>query len=290
MQDFGQKEEISPPTTRKESVRFVVDGHVHLYSVEKASAQVRRACRRLAAMAHEGDHHRIIPTLIVLNTVKFDVFASLYGSAPTRGEHGFVKAGDEYGLWLLDEGVEKGLLIGGAQIAAREGFEVLAVGCNVPPRKQQAAVDIIEYILAAGGLPVLPWAFGKWIGGRGQEIARILGGEYGTALLLGDNALRPTSSPKPRPFRLAEEMHKPILPGSDPLPLDGDERRIGSYGFEIDGQLSFEAPVSSFLCILRQARRQPRTIGRRLGMVASLAKQLRIRIAKPVETTVRLDK
>ena len=290
MQDFGQKEEIGSAATRKESVRFVVDGHVHLYSFEEAPAQVREGCSNLVALARQSDHHRIIPTLIVLNTAKFDVFTRLYGSAPIRGELGFVKAGDEYGLWLLDEGEEKGLLIGGAQIAAREGFEVLAVGCDLPPREQQAAVDVIEDILAAGGLPVLPWAFGKWIGGRGQEIDRILSGEYGKALYLGDNALRPTPSPIPRQFQIAEEMDKPILPGSDPLPLDGDERRIGSYGFEIDGQLSFKAPVSSFLYTLRQARRQPRTVGRRLGMVAALAKQLRIRIAKPIEPTVRLAK
>ena len=82
-------------------------------------------------------------------------------------------------------------------------------------------------------------------------------------------------------FRLAEERESPVLPGSDPLPLDGDDGRIGSYGFEIDGPMSNGAPVSSFLHELAQVHRQPRIIGRRLGWMGSLLMQLRIRIEKP---------
>jgi hypothetical protein len=263
-----------------ECVRFAVDGHVHLYTAETAASRVKNACRNLLERVRGTDQRRVLPTLLVLDTSRFEVFSRLYESAPRQGNNGFVKAADEYGLFMVENGLVTGLLVGGVQIAACEGFEVLGIGCNVPIQDNLATGKIVADILAAGGMPVLPWAFGKWVGARGRKVIRLLGSDDGRSILLGDNALRPMPSPRPRQFRLAEEMEKPILPGSDPLPLDGDATRIGSYGFELDGNLCSSEPISSFLRELTNMRRQPTTIGRRLGWTASLLTQLKLRFAK----------
>jgi hypothetical protein len=261
--------------------RFVVDGHVHFYTAEAAIAQAMSACGRLVSRAIDGRRQPVMPVLLVLDTARFSVFSTMYQSAPDSGVDGVIKAPDGYGLLLLDSGEIVGMLVGGVQIAVREGFEVLGIGCDIPIRDQQAVEEVIAEILGQNCLAVLPWAFGKWFGARGRGILELLEGERGASIVLGDNALRPAPTPWPRQFRLANEMGKPVLPGSDPLPLDDDDRRIGSYGFEFEGYLSSDAPVSSFLRELRQLGGQPGTIGRRLGWLDALLIQLKLRIATP---------
>jgi hypothetical protein len=276
-----ENEKVSSIVVDSESVQFVVDGHVHLYSKERAAAQVRAAFDRLHAKASKGVHKRVMPVLLVLDTSKYRVFSSLYASAPVEGGGGLIRSPDKYGLLMVEDGHLVGMLVGGVQIAAREGIEVLGIGCNIPIQELRPAEEVIAAVREANGLPILPWAFGKWIGARGQKVCRVLRDD-GDRILLGDNALRPMPSPRPRQFRLAQQENRPVLPGSDPLPLDGDDSRIGSYGFEFDGLMSSGAPVSSFLNELAQLHKQPRTLGRRLGWMGSLVMQLRIRIQEPV--------
>lgn len=265
----------------RDHFHFVVDGHVHLYSEKNALSCVRKAFQKLLAQADDSGPLSLMPTLFVLDTSKYGVFSRIYRASPEAGDSGFVRAGDEYGLLVICDGKVEGMLVGGVQIAALEGFEVLAIGCDFPIQDGRAANDLVSEISAAGGVPVLPWAFGKWLGSRGKKVSSVLGDDEGRSVLLGDNALRPNLTPQPDQFRLAREIRRPILPGSDPLPISGDSRRIGSFGFELDAPWSASEPVSSLLNELKQVHHQPRTLGRRLGWLASILTQLRIRTTKP---------
>ena len=134
-----ENEKVSSIVADSESVQFVVDGHVHLYSKERAAAQVRAAFDRLHAKASKGGHKRVMPVLLVLDTSKYRVFSSLYGSAPVEGGGGLIRSPDKYGLLMVEDGNVVGMLVGGVQIAAREGFEVLGIGCNIPIQELRPA-------------------------------------------------------------------------------------------------------------------------------------------------------
>lgn len=277
------KEVSGSASGRSESVQFIVDGHVHLYSVQHAAEQILAAFSRLRAAAGNPDRKPVMPTLLVLDTSKNRVFSRLCDSCPSEADDGLIRSQDDQGLLMVKNRELEGLLVGGIQFAASEGFEVIGIGCNIPARDHRPAAEIIAEVRSANGLAILPWAFGKWIGSKGRALDHVLDSHDSASLILGDNALRPAPSPKPRQFLAGEKSGRPVLPGSDPLPLDGDAGRIGSYGFAFDGELACELPVESFVDQLVRLRQQPRIIGQRLGWAEALLMQLRLRVEKRLQ-------
>ena len=128
--------------------------------------------------------------------------------------------------------------------------------------------------LAAGGLAVLPWGFGKWWGRRGRVLDRFLETADPGRVFLGDNGGRFAGAGEPRQFALARRRSIPILPGSDPLPLAGDAHRVGSYGFVLDGPLDSTRPAAALKARLLALRDQPRGYGRLQPLWHFLANQL----------------
>src|SRR5690606_9902142 len=94
--------------------------------------------------------------------------------------------------------------------------------------------DIVERIRAAGGLAILAWGAGKWLGDRGRVVDDVIARESGrTDVMLADNGGRPRLWPRVPQFETAAEHGLRVLAGTDPLPLRGEERRIGSYGVRV---------------------------------------------------------
>lgn len=120
-------------------------------------------------------------------------------------------------------------ILPGRQIVSREGLEVLALNCRLTvPDRQHTASALIDLVLESDGLPVLPWSFGKWLGRRGRVVEALL--EQRTNFLLADNGNRWPERPLPKLLRRGEGQGIPVLAGSDPLPLRGQEVRVGSCG------------------------------------------------------------
>jgi hypothetical protein len=68
------------------------------------------------------------------------------------------------------------------------------------------------------------------------------------------------------------------LPGTDPLPLVGDYRRCCTFGMATSKKLDTTRPWSE----LRESmndKREFRTIGKRLGLLAFVQKQVQLRTA-----------
>lgn len=137
----------------------------------------------------------------------------------------------------------------GRQVATAERLEVLAL-CT-----QQLFVDglpfreAIHQVRQAGLVPVTPWSPGKWTLRRGGLVAEVVRNARPGELLLADSSLRPAGMSEPRIFQEARQRGLGIIAGSDPLPFQGQETLIGSFGCEIS-QFDPQRPRESVLAAL----------------------------------------
>lgn len=142
------------------------------------------------------------------------------------------------------------IVVSGQQVVTLEKLEVLSIGCQYPQPEGAALRNTVHSIFSGNGLAILPWGVGKWLGKRGRIIDTFVAAETTPRLFLGDNGSRPRfwkvsrleQCPKTKRFRL--------LSGTDPLPLPGEEKRVGSFGSIIQGTLNPEKPFESLKDLL----------------------------------------
>ncbi|MGL5082084.1 MAG: class I SAM-dependent methyltransferase [Microcoleaceae cyanobacterium] len=147
-----------------------------------------------------------------------------------------------YAQHLSGEGI---FLIAGRQVVTTERLEVLALGTPEQISDDLSLDQTLQQIEQVGAIPVLPWAVGKWVGPRGKRIAAVMGSKVSSRVFLGDNSGRPGFWPYSPYFKLAEAQGRPVLPGTDPLSIDSEADRPGSFGFWIVGEFDQQQPGKS---------------------------------------------
>lgn len=167
------------------------------------------------------------------------------------------------------------LIVGGRQFKTAEKLEVLALGRSLPPRDNMSLEETINYARSEGAIPVLPWAFGKWLGARLKLVEQAVS-SFGSGVILADSSMRPALWPMPK---VMLEFSGNIVAGTDPLPLKDEETRVGRLASVLD---SADAPgdnYGKFMCALTNPANRPRTVGKRLSAAAALQKVLRLSVA-----------
>ena len=250
-----------------------VDGHVHLHP-EFATVEVLDAAR-----AH---FDRIDPAaagvLLLTEVAGVDRFSGLLRET-IPGWHVEVTAEARAVRAVPGRGAPV-ILVAGRQVAAREGLEVLALGCTVPIPDRLPIEETLDAATAAGALPAIPWGFGKWWLRRGKIVARLLASRPNRSLWLGDNGGRWAGRPEPPLFDQARRKGLAIVPGSDPLPFSGQAARAGSYGFLVPGPLP-ERPAEAVLDAVRAAAPGDLPVyGRRTGVVTFVRNQIAMQLRR----------
>lgn len=171
-------------------------------------------------------------------------------------------------------------MLAGQQIVTVERLEVLALATTTKTRDGLSLLETVDTIRQQGGLAVLPWGAGKWLGKRGQLVEEFLKNASADHLFLGDNGGRPIFWPTPSPFNIAAGRGIRLLPGSDPLPLPGEEQRVGAYGAMIKGECSDDGPAESLKMLLTKSGGNIAPFGRRLGAWCFFKTQLALRRQK----------
>jgi SAM-dependent methyltransferase len=209
---------------------------------------------------------------------------------------------DHVGHWRLQRGPEAGMLIArrdgdgctlwvlqGFQVVTAEGLEVLALATTVRPVDGAPLADTVDGVRSGGGIPVLPWGFGKWMGRRGRALAAYLEQASPSAVCLGDNGGRPRFWPTPRQLRRWTAPDPSAgagscLPGSDPLPLVDGVGRVGSYGVEWRQPLAKRQPLTDLKAALSSPSTGLRVFapvgGGRVGTARFVRDQLALRLNK----------
>lgn len=275
---------MEPPRTLSLSGPVLVDAHVHFYRcyrpepfLDGALANFRRLAARLGLAPQSPG------ILCLTETAEDDWFRSLRDGVVSHALGRWtVHPTEEDGSLIARRGEddETLVLIAGRQIAAREGLEVLAIGMEDDLPDGQPLRRTIERVLALGGVPVVPWGFGKWWFRRGRIVRELIERPPRGRLFLGDNGGRPREFGDPPLFAYGRRRGIWTLPGSDPLPFPSHERRAGSNGFVLDGTFDLTHPCTALKERLRTLAEQPPIYGEGEAVLPFLRHQVLMQLRK----------
>ncbi len=265
------------------SVILAADAHVHVYpafDAHRALAALDRGLARMAARRGRGAAPAtILRAGFLTETRSCSFFDQLRaGRAVPCGLS--AEAGPSPSeLTLTGPGFGPLILVAGRQIVTRDRLEVLALGLTAAPEDGLDTEAAIEAVLAAGGIPVLAWAPGKWLFHRGRCVQAAIA-RWGRALAVGDSALRPAPWPEPALMKRARRRGLAVLPGSDPLPLPGEDRVPGLYGLTCPAEPGARSPLAILRRVIQVRPADIRPAGRRRSGPAVLRALVRLRSAR----------
>lgn len=244
------------------------DTHVHIYPKYNVALCLRSALARLKQLSKE--EARSNAALVLCLTERYDCFF-----CREVQERGSISKEEFQLVWnpqrkLIEVLHQPIVILPGRQIVTREKLEVLALTVDSSIEDGLPVETVLGRVRDEGGVPVLPWSPGKWWFQRGDIVSRIVATELESShLLLGDTALRPTLWPEPALLKTKRNGFAITVAGSDPLPLPGEELRVGSYmsRTELDDGREFEIET------LRTAR-EWKSVGARLS-VLEVARRIR---------------
>lgn len=258
-------------------MKILVDTHVHLYPFYDQAAAFGALLANLARL-HESavligcltersdcrafealcDRRFDLPDFDV-RTVGRREAVRFRRKADTSGPDG---SGRE--LWLIP----------GRQIVSGEGVEVLALAVTAEIPDGLSVGEILIKTRQCGGIPVFCWAPGKWLFRRGKVVRHAIERHTGGRLLVGDSTLRPTLLPEPALFKKSSAAGRPVLAGSDALPVPGEEQKLGSYATLLDGEFDSARPLDSVRNLLAKAGSGTTRLGTRSGTLEVIQRLL----------------
>jgi len=258
---------------------IAIDGHTHIYSAIRPEYTPVTGGENLKQLVEPG----ACTVCSLCDPVGSDTFSRLRdlsdadsGAANHAGCS--VSTTSESTSLTMSKGNEASVVvIRGQQLVSSENLEVLAIGHTTNLKTGRPLHKTLDQARAAGAHMIIPWGAGKWIGTRGKLVSGKIQRQACPGPHLGDNdGGRPAVCRVPQ-FRFAAERGIKIISGSDPLPIAGDERRIGTYGMVIDGQLDTASPWQSIASFLADPNVQPETIGSNLRFARFLLLQSKLR-------------
>ncbi|MGA0099786.1 MAG: hypothetical protein ACO3LM_09890, partial [Steroidobacteraceae bacterium] len=169
-------------------------------------------------------------------------------------------------------------MIAGRQIRTAENLEVLALGTVRDYPDGLELAETLELVHDSAAVAVLPWGLGKWTGARLATLTELLKWVRPDALFLGDNGGRLGIIDAPPLLVAAQSNGFRILPGSDPFPLPGDWKRVGSFGFRADIDLPDRDPWRVLRDWLTARASSPAPYGQPLGLMRFLYNQIGIQV------------
>ena len=169
-------------------------------------------------------------------------------------------------------------MLAGRQISTRERLEVLALGTQVDVASGQSLDDTIGAVRDTGAIAVIPWGFGKWWFSRRQLLTATLASQPSAGMFVGDNGGRPRFIPPARLFEVAASRGIYNLPGSDPLPLNWEIDKPGSFGAVLEGPLDLSLPAKTLVANLRNLQAQPPLFGRSASISGFTRSQVGLRL------------
>ncbi|MGF1542166.1 MAG: hypothetical protein ACFCU5_17275, partial [Pleurocapsa sp.] len=225
---------------------IIADAHVHLHDYFDLNLLFDSALNNFHNHAQKEANRDNYAAILLLTEIsgqnKFNEVKK-YTLGDNQLENWNVSTTQEnVSLSISDRSNRHLFLIAGRQIVTAENLEVLALITEENFTDGLSLEVTIHQIIQSNGIPVLPWGVGKWMGQRGKLLNKLLAENNFPMMFLGDNSGRPVFWSRPVQFQQAEKQGMRILPGTDPLPLNSEVSRPGSFGFTIKNSLNCDRP------------------------------------------------
>lgn len=259
---------------------LLIDAHVHMYPCFDPAALLNAAEENFRVQAGRLGAGEAYTGILLLTERSADKWYSHLAAHAAGAEQPCPGAGnrllfptlEQESLVLENREGKRIFLVAGRQVVSREGLEVLALLTRGEFADGRPLAELIAAVRDTGGVPVIPWAFGKWFGARGRFLRGFIR-EQERGFFLGDNGGRPFCIPVSPLLRQEMEQNRPVLSGSDPLPIPGEERRAGSFGVYVAAGLDEQAPAASLKAIIAAGDNQLKSYGRPMGFGRFLRNQ-----------------
>jgi len=261
---------------------FLADTHVHLYGcydLDRAFSSAFANLGRAKAALGFGASQPVVLALFLTERHDCRAFEQLRSGAGRLALHDIEPSADELALTVRRASGEWLHLVAGRQIVTRERLEVLALAAAPTVPDGRDILDTIGRVREDGGVPVLAWGLGKWLGRRGRIVESVLRAVAPNELLVGDTSMRPRGCPTPRLMDEAAQRGFTIVGGTDPLPFRGQEAVIGRYGVSADAEVDSNAPVSGLRTLFNGGGGRLSLAGRRDSVAAVATRLVRHRLA-----------
>lgn len=269
----------SPQASRAPTATLLVDAHVHLHERVDCARLLDLAAGNLQAGQDElAAADPVFGALMLTEIAGVDRFAALAEGRIDTEPWRVTRRAEAVSLIAAREGAMPLFLIAGRQVAAAERLEVLALGTREHFPDGRPLRETLAAVIASGAIAVVPWGFGKWAGRRGRFVAGLFADPLDVRFYAGDNGGRPAAFGRPKLLAYAEAQGKLVLPGSDPLPLPGEPRKAGRYGFAAALELDQERPFASLKRWLEQQDHSPRVFGRLETLAVFVDRQVRLQL------------
>lgn len=230
----------------------LVDAHVHVYPGARACSLLDAAAGNFASAADHAGAGEWQGVLLLTETASDDWFGAVASGDDTVAGWTVERCARESCSIRASRQKQVLTIIAGRQIVTAERIEVHAFGTLARIRDGLPLRETVAAAWKAGAFVALPWGVGKWLGARGRMVEQLLRDAEFHSVLPADNGGRPWFWPERR-FGLDS---RPVLRGSDPLPLPGEEVRVGTSGVSFPGELDAEAPARDLLDRFRKLRRE----------------------------------
>jgi hypothetical protein len=265
---------------------ILADAHVHIYDCFNPSDFFDSSFKNFDHIVKEANlQHPVQNVLLLTESSGYNSFAFLRQVANGRKQldsRWFIQETPDNCSLILEsrDKTNQLFLFAGSQIVTAEDLEVLALLTTVRIPDGLPFRKTIEQVLDSGGLPVIPWGFGKWLGRRGRILHDFLTESDPEKIFLGDNSGRPSFWKYSPLFEEAKKKNIKILPGTDPLPFPNEVKRPGKFAFLLNGHLEPDQPAKSLRNILLSTREQPITYGTLEKPLTFLYNQIKMQVEK----------
>ena len=259
---------------------FLVDGHVHYYSRFDRDVFFNSALANFRSVQGVSrTNAEYAGWLLFAESAGMNYFRRFQASVgrDLGGQWAFRQTDETGSLIARHRHGSKLLLIAGRQVVTAEQLEVLTLCCETELSGGRTLPAVVEAAQALNAIVVLPWGFGKWWFRRGTRVRDFIRMAAPADIFVGDNGGRAGLVPRPRFLRIAASRGIRTLSGSDPLPLESEVKRIGRYGFVVDGTVDVMRPAHGLKWLLKAGGGEPLSYGRFLGPVGFWRNQLMIR-------------
>ena len=231
----------------------LIDTHVHYYPFCTFPEYFDAAYSNMLAAAKKLDSlQAFTPILCLLETQTSHWYQDLLAIAASKKQIGnwqLESLDNDQLLQLTNNNESELLFLPGQQIITSENLELLIIGVtNKIPHKNPVHFYIEKY--SDTYLVIIPWGVGKWLGSRGRIVSNLIRQQSDYKFALGDNSGRTSAWKYVPQFNQARQMGINILAGSDPLPIAGQHKKVGSYGSVITGSLQKQNLASQIREIL----------------------------------------